>query len=321
MMKARISLGIVCACFLASGLTSLAATYYINDDYVPGSDVYTTATGHDGNNGTTPSTPKRTLAGLFAGATLNPGDTVYIDTGTYGASVIPATVLGTVEAPIVFHGSTNLAAGGTVFSAGSGSVLDVRGSRLIVRDITAQGGNTALYISGSMHSRFERVQALESSVNSIGVYSSHTNVFSHCLVQKSGGGTAFGFNASCRGNLIENCVMNSTGGYPLGGPPNTVVDVSDSILVGMYGLNAIPNGGSRNIFSYTDTLSNDHETLSDLQRDNTNWFGNVVADPMFVDVDNLDFHVLSASGFVSNGVWVTNALVGYSPAIDFGKRE
>ena len=27
------------------------------------------------------------------------------------------------------------------------------------------------------------------------------------------------------------------------------------------------------------------------------------------------------AGFVSNGVWVTNAAVGYSPATDFGPRE
>jgi hypothetical protein len=320
MMKARISSGIICACFLVGSLTSLGATYYINDDYVPVSDVYTTATGHDSNNGTTPSTPKRTLAGLFADVSLSPGDTVYIDTGTYGVSTIPATVLGTAEAPIIFQGSTNLAAGGTVFN-GTGSVLDIRGSRLIVRDMTAQGGNTALFISGSMNCRFERVKALGSRVNSAGVYGANSNVFSHCMVHKTGSGTAFGFNTSCRSNFIENSVMYSQGGYALGGASNTISDVSANIIVGVYGLNAIPYGGSRNIFSYTAALSNEHETLSDLQRENTNWFGNVVADPLFVNADALDFHVMSPAGFVSNGVWVTNALVGYSPAIDFGKKE
>jgi len=47
----------------------------------------------------------------------------------------------------------------------------------------------------------------------------------------------------------------------------------------------------------------------------------MVADPMFVDAAGLDFHLLSAAGFVSNGVWVTNPAVGYSPGIDFGPRE
>jgi hypothetical protein len=64
-----------------------------------------------------------------------------------------------------------------------------------------------------------------------------------------------------------------------------------------------------------------YDTLAELQRINTNWYGNMVADPMFVDAAGLDFHLLSAAGFVSNGVWVTNPAVGYSPGIDFGPRE
>jgi hypothetical protein len=61
--------------------------------------------------------------------------------------------------------------------------------------------------------------------------------------------------------------------------------------------------------------------LSDYARVNTNFVGNTVADPMFVNAAAFDFHLLSAAGFVSNGVWVTNPAVGYSPAIDFGARE
>ncbi|MDY0146169.1 MAG: hypothetical protein RBS84_09320 [Kiritimatiellia bacterium] len=45
-----------------------------------------------------------------------------------------------------------------------------------------------------------------------------------------------------------------------------------------------------------------------------------MADPLFANTANLDFHLLSPAGYVSNGVWVTNAAVGYSPAIDFGTR-
>jgi len=64
-----------------------------------------------------------------------------------------------------------------------------------------------------------------------------------------------------------------------------------------------------------------YETLAELQRINTNWHHNTVADPKFANAEGMDFHLLSAAGFVSNGVWVTNPAVGYSPAIDFGARE
>jgi hypothetical protein len=76
------------------------------------------------------------------------------------------------------------------------------------------------------------------------------------------------------------------------------------------------------IFSYTTVFGSDTETLADIQRIYTNWIGNtVVADPKFVNAEGFDFHLLSAAGFVSNGVWVTNATVGYSPGIDLGPRE
>jgi hypothetical protein len=53
----------------------------------------------------------------------------------------------------------------------------------------------------------------------------------------------------------------------------------------------------------------------------TNLLHSTVADPKFANAAAFDFHLLSAAGYVSNGVWVTNAAVGYSPGIDFGARE
>ena len=79
--------------------------------------------------------------------------------------------------------------------------------------------------------------------------------------------------------------------------------------------------GSRNIFLPTIAFSPNFETLADFQAAYTNWANNAIADPKFVDSAGLDFHLLSAAGFVSNGVWVTNPAVGFSPGIDFGARE
>ena len=60
-------------------------TYYINDGSKTG-DVYTTAVGSDANSGKTPDAPMASLASLLSFYHLQPGDTVYIDSGTYNLS-------------------------------------------------------------------------------------------------------------------------------------------------------------------------------------------------------------------------------------------
>jgi Secretion system C-terminal sorting domain len=62
-----------------------AAKYYVNDAYTA-DDVYTTAAGNDGNNGTTPSTPKATVQAIINAYTLVASDTLLIDHGTYTES-------------------------------------------------------------------------------------------------------------------------------------------------------------------------------------------------------------------------------------------
>ena len=110
----------------------------------------------------------------------------------------------------------------------------------------------------------------------------------------------------------------------MGAAGGGVTNMVNCIIAGRYPFsasNAMPDAGSRNVIWATERLHNDFESLVDLQRNFTNWQGNVAADPLFLDAAAGDYHLLSAAGFVSNGVWVTNAAVGYSPGIDFGARE
>lgn len=65
-----------------------AANYYVNESTTTG-DLYTTTTGNNANNGTSPASPKATLTDVWttygpAGTNvLAAGDTVFIDAGTY----------------------------------------------------------------------------------------------------------------------------------------------------------------------------------------------------------------------------------------------
>ncbi len=67
-----------------ANLTIVAPTsvYYVNDNSTS-NDVYTTAVGSDSNDGLTPATPMANLQALLNLRDLGPGDTVFVDTGTY----------------------------------------------------------------------------------------------------------------------------------------------------------------------------------------------------------------------------------------------
>ncbi len=320
-MKSRIWLMSFMGCVLAGALPGWAATYYIDDGSNDG-DIYTLGSfGNDENSGTATNSPKATLGNLIGTTSLAAGDIIYIDTGTYAPTVISNSVMGSAATNIVFQGApiTNWASGGTVFS-GSGYPLDVRGQYILFRDIKARDGTWGISLGPALNNRFERVLASGSQhgIRNSGMASS--NLFSRCIVNSSSASAVnlqFG-----TGNRFENCVIYNLNGTAVVGTPQCVTSVTDCILFGAYVLDSVattPRAGQRNVMYFSRRLClSDYETLGDLARGNTNWTHNVMADPQFLDVAALDFHVVSAAGFLSNGVWATNSALGYSPAIDFG---
>ncbi len=121
-----------------SGEILPGTNYYLNDDSTE-DGVYTTAVGSDGNTGRTPAAPKRTLDKGILAFDLEPGDTVYIDTGEYplsGQALIYALHSGAPGNPVSLVGSHHI------------SLID--GNFLPAAQILFQG---AEYISlGQIHS-------------------------------------------------------------------------------------------------------------------------------------------------------------------------
>jgi hypothetical protein len=64
--------------FIANGGTA----YYVNDSSLAGNE-YTTAAGDNLNSGKDPAHPMASLGALIRAYDLDPGDIVYVDTGTY----------------------------------------------------------------------------------------------------------------------------------------------------------------------------------------------------------------------------------------------
>lgn len=321
-MKSRIWMAGVGVC-LAMGMAGAVsgAEYYINDTYVPGEDIYTSATGNDGNPGTA-ALPKATLGNVIGTCNLQPGDVVYIDTGTYGSgAVISNTVVGTAVSGIRFQGSTNAAAGGTVFS-GSGVNLKVQGSYLELQDVRVVGGTEGVQLDGAQNCVFKGIHAYSNTLYGFNLAgTAHTNLFQNCLAR----GNAFAIRtagATPRGNSVMNCTFQSEG-VASSIASQSITNFSSSIIVGQQAfarISFIPPAGTRNVFNVRN-ISPDLDVVANLQQTLTNWSGNTMADPLFASADVNDFHLKSPAGFVSNGVWVVDPSVGYSPAIDFGSVQ
>ncbi|MBR3583291.1 MAG: right-handed parallel beta-helix repeat-containing protein [Kiritimatiellae bacterium] len=136
------------------------ANYYVNDAATDG-DVYCTAAGKTSNDGLSPATPMLSLETLLGRYKVEPGDTVYVDTGTYPRTSTLTIAISTPGATnnLVIQGSTNEAAGGSLFTNSAASaVLELSGSQQIeMRDIRLAGGNTGLALTESSSNRFYHV--------------------------------------------------------------------------------------------------------------------------------------------------------------------
>lgn len=312
-------LGLGVCLALAGAIRSQAATWYVNDAYVPGDDIYTTAPGHDGNDGRTPGHPKRTLNSLLTNS-IAPGDSILIDTGTYAPATIPATVNGVAGNRILFQGSTNLAAGGTVFS-GAGVNLTVRGNYLGIMDMDFSSGTGGAELNGAAHCHFERVRGLSNSQFAFRFSGgASSNLFSRCVA--FGAGYSFQVASGSEiDNIVENSVLGTSGIALSAGTRGVQINNSVIWCRQLLYASVVPSNYTHNLFWSIGMFSPQHESLHDVGETASSWRGNTVADPMFADANSFDFHLLSASGYFSNGVWVTNGSVGYSPAIDFGRLD
>ncbi len=312
--------------FLALAFSVTATTYYINDDSTVG-DVYCTQLGNDANDGRTPATPKLTLNNLFASTSLLPGDVVLIDTGTYTNNVVIGTsVVGATGNPVVFQGSTATRpwGGGTTFSPANANAFEIRGHYLELRDIRVVGGTYGFYLFSAQNNEMKRIASVDNSAYCVRLEgASNSNAFRNCAFKSYNSAPFFAFTPA-KGNYIEHSVLMSDLAGTVAGQPGTISNVVSCILVGQSGLSSdmfMADAGSYNIIYSYGLTHGTYETLAELQRINTNWHHNTVAEPKFVNAAGGDFHLVSAAGFVSNGVWVTNATAGFSPGIDFGPRE
>ena len=284
------------------------AFYYVNDDVLDG-DVYTTAAGSPFQDGTRPDKPKDSVQAILDAYDLEPGDCIYVDTGTYALPVsMGQQDAGTAGAPVLLQGSTNEVAGGTLFLAGinvkqsAGTTLKNLRFRGVSTAITfsdysssglcewidVQGGGTAFSAVGSQVSlTLKHCVARETSVRGIYAQSSADVSADHCVLWNTSRGVEVN-SAICR---ISNSVVGVSGdnhyAYYLGSSGSIIGDYNDIIAT------------NQAIIAYRQTSRLPHyfQTLSEWVAETGYESHSLVVNPGFVDAAQGDFHLLSQQAF------------------------
>jgi len=322
--------------FIAFGHDSMGTAYYVNDASTNG-NVYSTAVGSDANNGLTPATPKFTVTNLTATYSLNPGDIVYIDTGTYSNYSAVVNKSGVPTNHIVFQGSTNYAAGGSVFVRNDASddvwaLFSV--SNVTVRHVTMRGGRDGLLISSSTDVNIERVNSRNNSRHGVYMFPNNTRIYFRNSIFADNSGYAVRSQLGISEIMIDNCVLWGNYGLHCDNYSLVAVSVSNSVLrasgtdaaiyrrttpiVSDYNVYVLENNAVMSTIVGPATDSTPR--LSDWQATyNMDWHSTSL-DPQFADPANHDFHLRSAFGRYqpSTGTFTNDAVT--SPLIDMGYR-
>jgi hypothetical protein len=301
----------VCLALLCLATRASAATYFINDGSTNG-DCYVTAVGSDTNSGTNAASPKASFTNLFATYTLVQGDTVYIDTGSYSNYPVVLTASGVATNKITLQGSTNYAAGGTVFNRGASDyVMLISANHYRIRDLTLRGGLYGLYVNGSENEIYRIIVR----GMTYGVYGGGgvNNRFQNCVAFQN----TYGFRWGASGWVWDHGVSwgNSTA-FLFDG---TGLTISNSVIVGGTAFSVGVPKGDHNVLWDTTININGYSTLNELQAGEASWQRSTYADPQFANPTNLDFHEKSTVGrFLADGTEVTDTV--HSILIDFANR-
>lgn len=307
------------ALFVIKGTNELIR-FYVNDASTL-NDVYCGSPGAVTNDGLSPLSPKLNLQDLLNEYDLGGGDTVFVDTGVYNLTntvTVDAPDQGSASSRITVQGSTNFAAGGSLFDrqTSASDVLVVNGSYVRLVDLRLQGGRYGLsLVQSKVGCEFERIFSIS---NTYGFYDEPFTAarFIRCAAVRN----TYGYRANTTGSKWEQGVSwSNVYAFQFDFDPSSAT-VSNSVIVGgtaFAGAAGNPGAGDYNVF-WSVTMGGTYQNLGDLQRNKNSWWHSTFADPQLGDPVNLDFHPRSELGRFNpvSKLWVTDTVT--SVTIDFG---
>lgn len=319
---------ILASCIAVFACSSAARTWYVNDDSQE-LDVYCSAAGNVANTEATSNAPALSVNAIAS--SLQPGDTVYIDTGVYGLLTISQS--GAVDSPIVFKGSPN----GSVIRQNPvwwQGTLHVTGSYLEFEDFIVtnsfkhptQGRGIVVEGRGC---KFSGTCIFTQTGYGISV-SGQENLFENCVVSGPGG---YGIYAGGRGNVFSRCTMTTENAHGIY-TGNGAISSLDHCIVSVGGCvfgsgSAYPASVNRCLFYGGAGFHADKSLFSvaEVEKDNAAFTGNLDSAGMvefadeFCHLPSPAGHVVTttnATGLVVSREWVTNNAVPLSLAVDAG---
>lgn len=335
-MKARQICAMAAMAAVCGAAPAWATDWFVNDDFQAGLDVYCTEAGNDANDGRSPATPKRSIEAIGTSEDFQPGDTLYIDTGTYelGSTYEIFTKSGTEDARITVQGSPK----GTWLRRNGNPIVRVMGAYMDFRDLRIAGSSSynALMLTRCHHSTFSRVHVLANSARGITLeVGSATNRFDHGIVAGFSTLGIYQYYATAVANdFISMTLFGKGTAFSL--MANGISQLADSIIAvegTVFSSGKPSNSVTHNLFFCNNiNPSSGYTTIDDAQIAEPLLFqGNSSGTPLFVDAGGMDFHLQSPNGYwktettnvngalyVTGGSWVTNDEMGLSPGIDFG---
>jgi hypothetical protein len=284
-----------------------AASYFVDDGVTNGNVYVTGAPSSDTNTGTSASSPKRTITNLLETITLVAGDIVYIDTGVYSNYTVTITNSGTLGNPIIFQGSTNLMAGGTVINRNNTGldVVGLRGNNLEFRDLVVAGGlrgfNGSLSFPPPTGVVLDRVVVRANNVAlARGQWTIRRSILMNNTTLRDAVSSSYDF---------DQCVFWGNTLDASGSP--AAITLNNSVYVG--GDLTASMTGDYNVFWNVRLLNLSRAYLIEYGQPNSTYL-----DPGFADGNASNFYPLSVSGRYNpaTGAVVTDAV--QSVLIDFG---
>ncbi|HIE11712.1 MAG TPA: hypothetical protein EYP62_08865, partial [Kiritimatiellae bacterium] len=309
-------------------LRNAPVSFYVNNGSTAG-DVYCSIPGGATNSGLSPSSPKLDLQDLLDTWDIEPGDTIYVDTGEYTLTS-PITIdqfdAGDATNRVTIQGSTNSAAGGTVFvkhGGGSGLNLD-QAVRIALRHFTVRNADNGLrlYLSDDCLAEWVRC---EDGVNGFFVEQSDRFQAAHCV---AAGNSAKGIYAKNSDEVVWRSGVlwsNRYGGTVEGSDlevSHTVIGCWGSVAFAHWkdnsssltsDYNAIHLGNGAFAAAVLGGVGGGGTTryasVSAWSLDSGQDLHTLAVDPLFADAAGYDFHLKSSAGRYLPGTgWVTDSV-------------
>lgn len=207
--------------YVIVGGTPVPTNYYVNDNSTTG-DVFCNNVGNAANNGRNPCSPKASLQDVINTYDLEPGDTVFVDAGTYtmGTDITAFSDGGSAAADVVITGAGKSLTHITAPSSDDNFYIDnvlyitVRNMHLI----SSQASNYNYFVFEANDHHLDNCHLEHSAGTNVyyneagNTYDIDDNTVSNCEIDNT---SSAGYNVWIRGDAdhdtIRNTVMTSTG--------------------------------------------------------------------------------------------------------------